>query len=76
MPLPPGLIAYKQTPVFDENTVPPALRREQRTKDNVWALVHVLEGVTRAARLNVSGLGPDRGDPFAQRNGNELWPII
>jgi len=42
--LPPGLNAYKRTPIFDENTVPPGLRREHRTKDNVWALIHVLEG--------------------------------
>ena len=42
--LPPGLTPYKRTPVFDENTVPPGLRREHRTKDNVWALIHVLEG--------------------------------
>lgn len=42
--LPFGLTAYKRTPVFNENTVPPGLRREHRTKDNVWALIHVLEG--------------------------------
>lgn len=42
--LPPGLNAYKRTPVFDENTVPPGLRREHRAKDNVWALIHVFEG--------------------------------
>lgn len=42
--LPPGLTAYKRTPVFNENTVPPGLRREHRTKDTVWALIHVLEG--------------------------------
>lgn len=42
--LPPGLNAYKRTPFFDENTVPPGLRREHLTKDNVRALIHVLEG--------------------------------
>lgn len=42
--LPPGLKAYKRTPVFQEDSVPPGLRREHRTKDSVWALIHVLEG--------------------------------
>ncbi len=42
--LPTGVVAYKRTPVFDENTVPPGLRRGHRTKANVWALIHVLEG--------------------------------
>lgn len=42
--LPPGLTPYKRTPVFNENSVPPGLRREHRTKENVWALIHVLEG--------------------------------
>lgn len=42
--LPPGVTAYKRTPVFTESSVPPGLRREHRTKDGVWALIHVLEG--------------------------------
>lgn len=35
---------YRSTPVFDENTLPAALRRDHRTKDGVWGLIHVLEG--------------------------------
>ena len=42
--LPPGLTAYRRTPVFDQDTVPAGLRREHSTKDGVWALIHVLEG--------------------------------
>lgn len=42
--LPPELTAYKRTPIFHENSVPQGLRREHRTKDNVWALIHVVEG--------------------------------
>jgi tellurite resistance-related uncharacterized protein len=45
--LPAGLVAYKRTPVFDQDTLPAGLRREHRTKPGVWALIHVLEGRLR-----------------------------
>ncbi|HKU99396.1 MAG TPA: DUF1971 domain-containing protein [Vineibacter sp.] len=45
--LPPGLVAYKRTPVFDQDSLPAALRRVHRTKRGVWALIHVLEGRLR-----------------------------
>lgn len=35
---------YRSTPVFDEETLPAALRREHRTKLGVWGGVQVLEG--------------------------------
>jgi len=38
---------YKSTPVFDETTLPAALRREHRTKDGVWGVIRVLEGEVR-----------------------------
>jgi len=45
--LPPGLKAYKRTPIFDQDSLPAGLRREHRTKAGVWALIHVLEGQLR-----------------------------
>lgn len=42
--LPAGLTAYKQTPLFDQDSLPAGLRREHRTKAGVWALIHVVEG--------------------------------
>jgi tellurite resistance-related uncharacterized protein len=39
--------AYKCSPVFDQNTLPPALRREHRTKSGVWGIIRVLEGRLR-----------------------------
>jgi tellurite resistance-related uncharacterized protein len=45
--LPAGLTAYKQTPVFDQDSLPAGLRREHRTKAGVWALIHVVEGSLR-----------------------------
>jgi len=35
---------YRSTPVFDEVTLPGALRREHRTRVGVWGVVRVLEG--------------------------------
>lgn len=45
--LPPGVTAYKRTPTFDQDSLPPGLRREHRTKAGVWALIHVVEGSVR-----------------------------
>jgi tellurite resistance-related uncharacterized protein len=38
---------YKTTLVFDENTLPAALRAEHRTKPGVWGVIRVLEGELR-----------------------------
>lgn len=35
---------YRSTPVFDETTIPTALRAEHRTKQGVWGLIRVIEG--------------------------------
>lgn len=35
---------YRSTPVFDEATLPAALRKEHRTKAGTWGLIRVFEG--------------------------------
>jgi tellurite resistance-related uncharacterized protein len=35
---------YKTTPVFDQETLPEAIRTEHRTKEGTWGLLRVLEG--------------------------------
>ena len=35
---------YRSTPVFDEATLPAALRRAHRTKPGVWGVIRVLQG--------------------------------
>ena len=35
---------YRTTPVFDEKSLPAALRRDHRTKGGVWGVIRVLEG--------------------------------
>lgn len=45
MPTPlPDLERYKQTPVFDEGSIPAGLLRRHTTKAGVWARIHVVEG--------------------------------
>jgi len=38
---------YRSTPVFDQETLPAALRANHSTKAGVWGLVRVLEGRLR-----------------------------
>lgn len=35
---------YRSTPIFNEHTLPAALRREHRTKQGVWGVIRVLDG--------------------------------
>jgi tellurite resistance-related uncharacterized protein len=35
---------YKTTPVFDQDSLPEAIRNEHRTKEGVWGLLRVLAG--------------------------------
>lgn len=53
--LPPGLTAYRRTPVFTETTLPAALRQRHRTKAGVWGVVNIVEG-----RLRLTYLDPPR----------------
>jgi tellurite resistance-related uncharacterized protein len=50
--LPAGLVAYRRTPVFDQDTIPAGLRREHRTASGVWGLITVLEGRLRFRSLD------------------------
>lgn len=45
--LPPELRAYRRTPVFSHESVPPGLLRDHTTKTGTWALIHVLNGRLR-----------------------------
>ncbi|MCB5186507.1 DUF1971 domain-containing protein [Methylobacillus caricis] len=42
--LPSGLEAYKRTPEFTPDNLPPALQTSHSTKPGVWGLLHVLAG--------------------------------
>jgi tellurite resistance-related uncharacterized protein len=38
---------YASSPVFDEQSLPEALRKDHRTKDGTWGLLRVLAGEVR-----------------------------
>ncbi len=46
---------YRSTPVFDENTLPAALRGEHRTKAGVWGVIEVIEGKLKFSRPDRPG---------------------
>lgn len=45
--LPAHFVAYKQTPLFDEASVPAGILNNHSTKAGVWAKIHVVEGRLR-----------------------------
>ena len=46
------LAPYRSTPVFDETSLPEALRKEHTTKAGVWGVIHVLEGRLRLTYID------------------------
>ena len=42
--LPAGLVAYRRTPIFDQDTIPAGLRREHSTAAGIWGPITVVEG--------------------------------
>ena len=43
---------YRSTPVFDERTLPAALRSRHNTKAGVWGIIRVFEGRLRLTYLD------------------------
>jgi tellurite resistance-related uncharacterized protein len=74
----PSPAPYKSTPVFDETTLPDALRREHRTKDGVWGVIRVLEGELRLVLDDGSGetiLTPDRPGLIRPQQPHHVEPL-
>jgi tellurite resistance-related uncharacterized protein len=46
---------YRSTPVFDQDTLPTALRARHDTKAGVWGLICVIEGALRLTYLDPPG---------------------
>ncbi|EQB14701.1 hypothetical protein L288_00685 [Sphingobium quisquiliarum P25] len=45
------VLPYRSTPVFDESSLPAALRARHSTKAGVWGVIKVLEGQLRLSYL-------------------------
>ena len=54
-------VPYRSTPVFNEKTLPAALRGEHKTKAGVWGVIQVIEG--------------ELGFSLADGEGGTLQPI-
>jgi tellurite resistance-related uncharacterized protein len=57
------VLPYRSTPIFDEATLPAALRSEHRTKAGVWGVIRVIEGRLKLTCLDPASeviLTPDR----------------
>lgn len=59
-------IPYAASPVFDEETLPDALRNDHRTKAGTWGLLRVLEGEVRLIFT----------DPHAEQRVTAAQPAI
>lgn len=47
-----GPAPYSSSPVFDQDTLPAALRARHNTKPSVWGLIRVLEGELKLTYLD------------------------
>ncbi len=69
---------YRTTPVFDERTLPEALRRDHRTKAGVWGVIRVLEGaldLTYAASGETVRLTPTRSGLVRPEETHFVAPV-
>lgn len=69
---------YRTTPVFDETTLPDALKREHRTRDGVWGVIRVLEGELKfvVAEGGVETiLTPDRPGLVQPQQAHRVEPL-
>jgi len=75
---PDGPTPYRSTPVFDETTLPAALRREHRTKAGAWGVIRVLEGELIYTILDPPGeqrLTPDRSAVILPEQPHFVTPV-
>jgi tellurite resistance-related uncharacterized protein len=76
--LPPGLVAYRRTPIFTEETLPQGLRHRHQTKAGVWALITIVEGRLRFRCLDPPSetvLDPTAPGAVASQEPHEVEPL-
>jgi tellurite resistance-related uncharacterized protein len=69
---------YRSTPVFDEVTLPKALRNDHRTKAGTWGVIRVLQGRLKLTVLNPpteSIITPDRPATILPGQTHFVQPI-
>lgn len=77
--LPEGMVAYKQTAVFTESTVPAGLLRRHTTKAGTWGKIVVLSGRLRYRILvdpiEEHELSPGRPGVVEEQVPHEVEPL-
>jgi tellurite resistance-related uncharacterized protein len=67
---------YRTTPVFDQDSLPDALRQDHSTKAGVWGVIRVLEGRLRFADADGSTmLTPDRPGLIHPERKHRVEPV-
>lgn len=69
---------YRTTPVFDETSLPAALRARHSTKAGAWGMVRVLEGKVKLAYLDPEAelvLDPDTPGPLLPEQEHYVEPL-
>jgi tellurite resistance-related uncharacterized protein len=69
---------YRSTAIFDETTLPSALRVEHRTKSGVWGVIRVIEGKLRLRLLDLGEdviLSPDRPGIVNPEQPHSVTPL-
>jgi tellurite resistance-related uncharacterized protein len=71
-----ALRPYRTTPVFDEHSLPAALRQDHSTKAGVWGIIRVLEGRLRLSEAAGSlVLSPHRPGLIHPEREHRVEPI-
>lgn len=60
---------YRSTPIFDQDSLPAALRNNHQTKEGVWGVIRVLEG-----ELNLTYVQPHSEKMLSPGNPGVVGP--
>lgn len=74
----PELRPYRSTPVFDQDTLPAALRARHDTKAGVWGVIRVIEGALKLTYLEPPSevvLMPDRPGLILPQQPHFVTPV-
>jgi hemoglobin len=69
---------YRSTPVFDQDTLPAALRNRHDTKAGVWGVIRVIEGTLKLTYLDPPSetiLDPERPGLVLPQQPHFVTPI-
>ncbi|EAT07259.1 DUF1971 domain-containing protein [Sphingobium sp. 10 DY56-G10] len=69
---------YRSTPVFDQDSLPAALRARHDTKAGVWGVIRVIEGELRLTYLDPTSeviLTPDRPGLIEPQQPHFVTPL-